>query len=208
MLKYAICVVVLILAITFFGFIFTRARNPPIIWYELCGETIFNVRDGDMIDFQLHSKREVDTSGMRGRFRIVEGTPFTWFVQIGSLPAWNGLLNSFTDVRIEYDEFDFNFEDYPAYNLVVTFGRELLEMRNIGFNPQGYNIKVAITFAEEYQGDIMFLYLMDNIPISLASASEYYILRDSETVFIGNSKRVLNEHIPPSRHRGDTIETE
>ncbi|MCL2048418.1 MAG: hypothetical protein FWG87_06790 [Defluviitaleaceae bacterium] len=151
---------------------------------------------GDLIDFQFHSRYEVDTSGIRGRFRIVDNTPFTYFGQIGGIESWNGAFNSFADVRIEYEDFDFRFEDYPENFFIYTFGRELLEMESVWIHPHAHYVEVNVTFAEEYQGDVLFLYAMDKTLIEFGHRSELYIMNGEEKVYIGDRLHHLNRIIP------------
>ena len=187
---YVILIVVLVLFVIFaWGFISLYNTDTG----ESHGEHRFGITVGDLIDFQFHSRYEVDTSGIRRSNRIVDGTPYTDFVQVASLAAWAGMLNSFNDVKFEYEDFDFNFDDYPDKYLIVTFGRELVEMETFRLR-SSLVIDVSVTFGEEYHGDVMFFYVMDNIPIANGSASEFYIMNGEEKVYTG-SRFYLNEVI-------------
>jgi len=188
MLKVVLCGIALILIVSISGC--TSKENPPLLVF--CGEEIYGLSKGDSIDFQFHSRYEVDTSGLRERFGVVEGTQFTFIVQLGCVITWNGMLNSLNNVRIEYDDYDFNFDDYPDKFLIITFGRELHEIQFIDMYAS-VSILSDITFAEEYHGDVMFLYTMDAITLRMNKGGGYYIMSGEEKVFIGNNISDLNE---------------
>ena len=149
------------------------------------------IKEGELINFQLYKSYEVDTSGLRKRFHVVEGTPFTWFVQLCNYSAWNGMLNSFDERKLEYEDFEFEFANYPNNYLVVTFGRKLLEMKKIGF--YSGQTEVAVTFDEEYHGDVIYFYIMDKVSLSFGSGSEFYVMDSSEKIYLGKNDLAMNE---------------
>ena len=155
------------------------------------GETL---NDDNSICFQLFKSYEVDTSGLRKRFKVVEGTPFVYFSQMYGYNSWEGILNSLNNIRIEYNDFDFNFDDFPDNYFIVTFGRELIDIQRVGEIHYGQTF-VSVTFDEEYHGDTMFIYLMDKILFHVGSAHEYYIMNGEEKVFLGHGLSDLNDTI-------------
>jgi len=66
MLKFISCGIVLLLIVVISGYVFFNNRARIYVFNE-----------GDLIDFRFHSRHDVDTSGLRGEYKIVEGTPFT-----------------------------------------------------------------------------------------------------------------------------------
>ncbi|MCL2049211.1 MAG: hypothetical protein FWG87_10855 [Defluviitaleaceae bacterium] len=147
----------------------------------------FGIYDGDLIDIRLYGKYEVDTSGIREANSIVGGTPFTYFFQARRANAWN-----YGDLH--FIELDSELEEFQNKYFAVSFGREIEEIRRTGKNYYFY-FNVAVTFAEEYQGDVMFIYLMDELHFYLETACEYYIMNGSERVYVGTTSYDLNERI-------------
>ena len=156
---------------------------------------------GELIDFQLYNRYTIDTRGLREAIRVVEGTPYVLFRQLTIINrnSWNTVFNPFGDieVRVEYDDFNFNFEDFTNNYFILTVGRELAEIRVVGMSRsphRPHEVDVAVTFAEEYQDGALFIYIMDRIPFSWAGmSSDFYFMEGSERVFIGPSIHQLME---------------
>jgi len=159
-------------------------------------EKMYNISEGEVLNLQFYGVFEVDTSGLREQARIVEGTPFTRFFQMHSLNSWKNDGN-YGERYFDFSELNFDENDFQDRFLAISFGREISEIRRAGIFHHGA-LQVAVTFAEEYQGDAMFVYLMDEVPFRLQMGHEYYIMDGMERVFIGHSERALNEHIPVS----------
>jgi hypothetical protein len=147
----------------------------------------YNLVEGEPIDLQLYDVYEVDTSGLRRG--VDESRPFTFAVQLShpTHSSWNRQINinTLNEVPIEYDDFDFNFDNYPDNRFVVSFGREIVDIRirelhhEIGIRP------VDITFAEECQGDKMFLYLMGNFSIHHpVEGGSIFIMEGTERILL------------------------
>ncbi|MCL2049207.1 MAG: hypothetical protein FWG87_10835 [Defluviitaleaceae bacterium] len=152
---------------------------------------MYGIKDGDLIDIQLYGKYEVDTSGLRKANRIAEGTSFTHFFQRRSIRGWRA-SESYGMPNFHFPFFDSEPEEFRYKYFAVSFGREIAEIRRVG-KIHHDEFEVAVTFAEEYQGDVMFLYLMDEIPIWFEMAREYYIMNGSKRVYIGDTSYDLNE---------------
>ena len=78
-----------------------------------------------------------------------------------------------------------------------------MEIRVVGMSQsphRPHEVEVAITFAEEYQDGVMFIYVMDRIRFPFAGvSSEFYIMEGSERVFMGSFIYDLMElHPTPS----------
>jgi hypothetical protein len=187
-------IVILVIVIMLLGSNNIFPNEKRNVTGNIDGKEMVDIQERDLINFQLYKSYEADTDGLRKRFKIVEGAPFTWFVQICDLSAWEGMLNSFNETKFEYKDFDFNFADYPNKYLAITFGRELLEIKKIGFHSG--QTEAAITFAEEYYGDVMYFYIMDEVPLSFGSGKEFYIMNGLEKVFQGYDDLDMNETVP------------
>lgn len=158
---------------------------------------VANIPDGSQINFQLYKSYEVDTSGLRKKFLVVEGTPFVYFVQVYRLDSWKE-MGEFWETNFQFPEFDFDSDDFQDKHLVMSFGREVLEIEKIGSHSHGDSeeIEAAITFGEEYHDQTMYLYIMDKIHLYMGLGSEFYIMDGSEKIFQGYSIHDLNESYP------------
>jgi len=140
--------------------------------------------DGE-INFQLLGSYEVDTSGIRNNYHnIAEDDPFTFFWQERNLER----LQEFADVyNVTLPDFGIDFDNYRDNYLVITFGRKLAGLRLI--DQWHGHLFAEIIFAEEYQGQIMYLYIMDNILLYPPDMGRhaFYIMRGSERVYYGHT---------------------
>jgi hypothetical protein len=152
---------------------------------------MYGIRDGDLIDLQLYERYDVDTSGLRNDLRIVEGTPFTYFLQMRRIDHWKR-DERFGEANFYFPGFDYEANYFQGNYLVISFGREIVEIRRTGLIHYG-EFPVTVTFAEEYQGDVMFLYLMDEVPFRLGTAHQFYIMDGAERVFLEMGMHSLNE---------------
>jgi hypothetical protein len=157
-----------------------------------------------MINFQLHGSYAVDTSGIRKRMMVADGTPFTFFIQIRN---FDNLEEYFLkEYKLEIPYIEFNYEN--SY-MAVTFGREIEELAYSGylgepFTPNTFPKKVELTFAEEYTDQIMYVYEMDKLMINLISLNgvhaddqcKIFLMKEDEKVFWGNSTSDINKKAP------------
>jgi hypothetical protein len=186
--------IVLIFAIAVYIFFYA---DFEIIMYRINEyrlERVYGIAEGETLDLELYGIFEVDTSGLRNEIGIVEGTPFTYFYQPHSLDSWKRHGN-YGERNFDFSELNFDENYFQDRYLAISFGREIAEIRRVGGLIYGAML-VAVTFAEEYQGDVMFLYLMDEIPFRIHMGHEYFIMDGTERIFIGHSERALNEYIP------------
>jgi len=142
-----------------------------------------DLKIGDKISFELYNSYKIDTTEIR-----TNNTPFTQFELVYDLKTWKRKAQ-FTNFT--FPEFDFTADDYQDRYLAVSFNREVLEMEVIGVpfaSDMMDGIEVAITYAEEYCDQTMFLYIMDRIPIYLDEGSKYYIMNGTEKIFVGHSE--------------------
>ena len=127
------------------------------------------------VNFHLYRTYEIDTTEISTR-----DSRFTRFEQVYDLDRWKkrGMFRRFT-----FPDFDFSADDYQDKYLAVSFGREVLEMEAIG--TYNNSIEVAITYAEEYHDNTMFLYIMDKVSLREDVGSEFYIMDGADKVFVG-----------------------
>jgi hypothetical protein len=152
---------------------------------------IYGIRDGDLIDFQFYGRHEIDMSRLREYSNVVDGTPFTDFSQIRCIEEW--------EANYPYGERYVVFPDiepdvFQSGYVVISYGREIVEMRRNG-RIHFEEFPVSVTFSEEHYGDVMFVYLMDEVPFRLGVGRGYYIMEGSERVYIGHGGN-LNERNP------------
>jgi len=156
-------------------------------------ERMYNIAEGEIINLQLYGIFEVDTIGLRKEVGVVEGVPFTYFFQPHTLNSWKSHSN-YGERHFDFSELDFDETDFQDRFLAISFGREIAEIRRAGSFYFGL-LNVAVTFAEEYEGDVMFLYTMDKVELPFCGAEyiEFYVMDGDERVFIGKSVISLNQ---------------
>ena len=204
MFRYVIVAIIIILVIGIIAIGCNRVANNT-------NKAMFRAfQPGELIDFQLYNSYTIDTRGLREQFRVVEGTPYVFFQQLTMINrnSWNSVFNRFRDIeaRVEYDDFDFNFDDFSDNYFIITVGRELEEIRVIGMSESPHRPhmpEVAVTFAEEYRDGALFIYTMDRIPFPFEDASAFYFMEGSERVFMGSSIFDLMEFYPIESLRRD-----
>ena len=156
-----------------------------------------------MVNLQLHGSYTVDTSGIRERERIADGTPFTFFVQIKNLDNVQEYFAQ--EYGLEFPDIDFDYEN--SY-MAVTFGREIAGLTYNGylgepFTPNTFPKKVELTFAEEYRDKIMYVYVMDKITITLIALNgvssddqcKIYLMENGEKMFWGDTISDINKRV-------------
>ena len=198
MKKYLIIGIICLLILAITVFVVLSANSDFHKKEELMKEELA------MVNLQLHGRYMVDTSGIREMEGITDGTPFTFFVQIKNL---NNVQEYFArEYGLEFPDIDFNYEN--SY-MAVTFGREIKELTYNGylgepFSPNTFPKKVELTFAEEYHDEIMYVYVMDKITISLiplngVSSDEQckiYLMENGEKMFWGDTIGDINKRAP------------
>ena len=192
-------VILIIGALIFSGYHMLEAEKEP----GITGEEIASIPDGSPIDFQLYDTYKVDASALRERLHVVEGTPFTYFIQIYSLDSWKQ-MSEFQDIHFDFSQVDFGPDDFQDKYFVASFGREVVEIQKLRMaydyldldEDENTTIEAAVTFGEEYYDQTMFLYVMDRIHLLEGMANECYIMDGSEKVFKAYDILDFNEHIP------------
>jgi hypothetical protein len=155
----------------------------------------------DMINFQLYGNYAVDASGVRDFYSLIEGAPLIGFFQIddaNELREWKEVLGLTLP-----NDFVFNFDEHQDRWLLITFGRELVEMR-YGYRKSPYYEEVPFTeiiFDERLHDQTMFVYTMEKIqlwPSDLAGYgyNSFYVMNGVEKVFVGNTVKDFNKQSP------------
>jgi len=144
------------------------------------------------VDFQLLANTEVDTSHIRSLVGMTENIYFTYFGQRGAEDLSSTLDRVYS---LNISTFIPNFADYQNRFFLITIGRELVEMK---YEWLPYREpRFEMTFAEEYNANVLYLYAMDRIPMSDADMGGshrflLYIMQGTERVFMGHDLAALN----------------
>ena len=161
------------------------------------------------VSFELIESYSVDTSGIRKRFRIVDGTLFTYFIQFSDLKQMKTRLPR--DFDVELSDFKFDSTDYEDKFLAVTFGRKIVDFQyeypDLGdqappdYAKKAYMARAYMTFSEEYQEQSMYLYVMDKISFVYidSDVNELYVMNGSERIYLGESMLNINQRYPSDR---------
>ena len=155
---------------------------------------IMNVRKLDIketIEFNTYNKYKIDAA----QFLLISNDfaypdfehTYTYFGQIYDFDAWKQTVPEFDKL---FPEIRVSKEAYRNKYLALSFGREVLEMHIIG--EWCDEKEIAVVYGEKYYPDTMFLYVMDKVPGVMGMASEYYIMKGSERVFLGYSQFQVN----------------
>jgi|GEM_PF-3786736 len=152
--------------------------------------------ESTVVNFEELGSYTVDTTGIRGRTLIAQGTPFTFFMQIKNFDNLQAYF--LKEFDLEIPEIKFN---NPDKYMAISIGRKVYEMSYNGFLGKPYTpntfAKAEITFAEEYNEDTMYVYVMDKIIFTdsfVDSAyTKFYIMNGEDKVFWGNTISDINE---------------
>lgn len=148
-----------------------------------------------VVDLQLHGEYQIDTSRIREFEYIKESAPFTFFINTHIDYSMEGRLLSLYDLVLPEELVgNINFEDSNT-SMLLSFGRKLKEVKCIsrGWNWENKPLEIfEITFCEEYNGDIMYAYLIDRKLYSTLQET-YYIMSDSKRILLGKSLGEINE---------------
>jgi len=149
-----------------------------------------------VVNFEDLGSYTVDTTGIRGRTLIAQGTPFTFFMQIRNFDNLQAYFLEEFDLQIPEIKFN-NSDKYMA----ISIGRKVCEMSHNGFLGKPYTpntfAKAEITFSEEYNENTMYVYVMDKIIFTDSFAdsayTKFYIMKGENKVFLGNTISDINE---------------
>ena len=162
-----------------------------------------------VLNYHLHESYMVDTTNIRQKLRIADGTPFTFFWQLKRLgDSKEHLMKEFgLEVSTDIDNIDLAGEDKF---LMITIGRELesvvYQFRGKPFKPRTV-AGAHIVFAEEYHEQMMYVYIMDKILLesSFIGGNRFFIMKGTEVEFWGYTFYDINEFEPwdGERTQGD-----
>ena len=147
------------------------------------------------VNFQLVGSYMVDTSVIREYFMINEGAPFTFFEQGRAFADYAQF--ALREYELDLSEIEFNADDHQDKYIVVTIGREILEMQYESIGEGWTIVRAEVTFAEEYNAGIVYVYVMDQIQFfsSVVGNSMYfsfYIMSGTERILEGECIDTLN----------------
>ena len=140
--------------------------------------------DDNVISLQFYESFHVDTSGIRKHYNLSEDLPFTYLDQSHNMER----LQEFADAHdVVFPDFGITDIDFQGRYLIVTFGRELIDLRKIGDWWHGETF-AAFTFAEEYHEQTMFLYFSNELVYPpYMGEHEFYVMKGSERVYHGHT---------------------
>ena len=114
------------------------------------------------------------------------------FVKDSPLTQWLFIRNEdYLDMLQEEDQFEaptnLNFEDH---SYIISYGRKIVEMWS---ERQYYdNVILSVTFEETYEGNQIFIYQINKLPVYPFSWP-YYIRNGEERVYWGSDIVDINE---------------
>ena len=151
---------------------------------------------------QLYESYTVDdTSSVRKYFHLREDVPIVGFFQIRDLERLHELVD-FLELNLP-SGFDFDFGKYPDKWVLMTFGRQLVEIQ-YEYRESEYDYGVPFTeivFAEDHNDQAMYIYTMDEIRLWDACMpgwgyNSFYVMTGLERVYIGNTVGDFNKLSP------------
>jgi len=90
--------------------------------------------------------------------------------------------------------------NHDKYSYIVAYGRKIVDLEAVGKNGSDYIL--CVTFEQEHEGNVVFLYQLDKIPIYPFSWP-LYIMNGNEKVYWGSSVTDINEKdIEHPRYKG------
>ena len=177
-----ICMLAVIaVALATYGLIKTR-NNSKSVSEEVDEQKIIpeNDEQSPFVNFYLHDSYAVDTSVLFTEENAYE--QFTYFELVYSLETFQTGKSAYRNFT--FPEFDFTDDDIKDKYLAVSFGREVLSIEKLDRCCDG-QVEVAITYAEEYHDNTMFVYFMDKVSIFMDEGSEFYIMKGTDKEFVG-----------------------
>ncbi len=176
-LAVAAGILVLIIIINPFG-LFDALRDPFI--------------RPNTVGLNLYGSYAVDTSGLREYDRIRSGNyaykelnePFTYFLQ---LPLDKDIIDtSLRDLQFELPDelLDYVYSSEANHEyMLISIGRPLKEIK---YKTTSYynHIKAEITFEEQHQNDMAYVYFIDKNVFFWTS--DYYVMDGSQQKFLGH----------------------
>lgn len=157
------------------------------------------------INFQLCKSYTIDSGNILKwcALDLEEDSPFTFFYQILDIEN----LQAGPAEGLNLELIDFNDNVYQNKYLVITVGRELIEM--VYEYREGFSSPFAeITLGEEYHDKTMYVYIMDKIllwPSDLTGYNTFYIMNGTEKRCYGQDILELNNQILKEQGTKDFI---
>lgn len=148
------------------------------------------------LDLNLYDSYAVDTSGLReydrkrsGNYEYKElNEPFTYFLQ---LPLDKDILDtSSRDLQFALPDelLDYVYSSETKHEfMLISIGRKLerIDYKYLCYFNDGVNAKAKITFEEQHQNDMAYVYFIDK-NVFFWSA-DYYVMDDSQQKFLGEN---------------------
>ena len=110
-----------------------------------------------------------------------EGTQYTWWDQVQS-------EKSMLD-EMELAGFTFSESiDYSENYVIVSYGREILDMVHVYTQPRNLSPFLIVTFSEHHDGETVYFYKTEKIGFAPCSMISYcYVMKDGERIFVSKN---------------------
>ncbi len=193
--KITFFIVLSVIFISLFCFWFYAAKNDkPENDSKISEQTIIEPKKQPYgaLNIELYEEHLVDETGIKKQYFIEENEPFTAFIEIGNYHHIETLCKQYnTDLSvISYDE------RMKELYIMASFGRKVESVYYKYLDEYGVSA-LDVTFAEEYNDHMMYVYLMDRIPLwyDCLEGHSYYIMKDDERIYIADCLFDLNENL-------------
>ena len=110
-----------------------------------------------------------------------EGTQYTWWDQVQSEKS----------MLYEMELAGFTFSesiDYSENYVIVSYGREILDMAHVYTQPRNLSPFLIVTFSEHHDGETVYFYKTEKIGFAPCSMISYcYVMKDGERIFVSKN---------------------
>jgi hypothetical protein len=162
------------------------------------GIFLYSVGDNRVMNMKFIGIYTVDMTGIREWFEVKDGTPFTCFLQIKDSERNEEYFAKQFGLNLSC--IDFEHIGYQDKYLVISFGRELVEIKYEYLGKPYAHKTIAradITFAEDYHDQQIYLYAVDKVLLtsSVVGGNAFYVIDGSDKRYWGDKIFDLNTRI-------------
>lgn len=164
----------------------------PFCWFDALRDPFIRP---NTVELNLYGSYAVDTSGLREYERIRTrnykygrlNEPFTYFLQ---LPLDKDIIDpSSRDLQFELPDelLDYVYSSEANHEyMLISIGRKLekIEYKYLCYFNDGVNSKAEITFEEQHQNDMAYVYFIDKNVFFWTS--DYYVMDGSQQKYLGH----------------------
>ena len=159
----------------------------------VCG-MIFNNGKSNVLNIQLQNSYIIDTTGIREKMHIVDGTPSTFFLQLKHPDDSKAYLLKEFNLEVSKEINDIGGED--KY-LIITIGRKLesvlYKFQGKPYLPRTF-ATADIVFSEKYYDQMMYVYTTDRVLLasSIIGGNTFYIKDGTNQKILGHTIEDIN----------------